>query len=66
VLTQHFTNMQSSVYWSGTEYSPGPVGAWDFYTDDGYQDLASRTTSSTVGPCAPDKSPPPRYPRRAC
>jgi len=37
VLTQHFTNMQSSVYWSGTEYSPGPFGAWGFGTGNGVQ-----------------------------
>lgn len=30
VLKQHFTNMQSSVYWSGTEDAPGPLNAWVF------------------------------------
>ena len=42
VLSQHFTNMQSVVYWSGTEYSPNPYLAWLFYTDFGYQDLDGR------------------------
>jgi hypothetical protein len=33
-----FTNVQSYVYWSGTQYSAIPGVAWGFYTDDGYQD----------------------------
>ena len=37
VLTQHFTNMQASVYWSGTEDSPDPGFAWNVLTVDGYQ-----------------------------
>ncbi len=32
-----FTNIQSSVYWSGTEYAPFPLNAWNFSTDIGYQ-----------------------------
>jgi hypothetical protein len=37
VLTQHFTYMQSSVYWSGTQFAPDPSGAWDFVTVNGLQ-----------------------------
>jgi len=33
-----FTNVQNSVYWSGTEYAPLPSGAWFFRTDVGLQD----------------------------
>ncbi|WP_295888043.1 DUF1566 domain-containing protein [uncultured Thiohalocapsa sp.] len=36
-LTAVFTNMQDSVYWSGTEYAPNPLNAWNFFTDDGFQ-----------------------------
>ena len=32
-----FTNVQSSDYWSGTEYAPVPVGAWFFNSDFGVQ-----------------------------
>ncbi len=32
-----FTNVQSFVYWSGSEYAPNPDGAWDFTTLNGYQ-----------------------------
>jgi hypothetical protein len=39
VLTQHFTYMQSSVYWSGTQFAPNPDLAWPFSTDDGYQNV---------------------------
>jgi hypothetical protein len=36
--TGPFSNMQSSVYWSGTAYAPDPaLFAWVFYTDDGFQ-----------------------------
>ncbi|AUB83564.1 DUF1566 domain-containing protein [Candidatus Thiodictyon syntrophicum] len=66
VLTQHFTYMQSSVYWSGTQFAPNPSNAWFFYPASGSRTTTARATRSTVGPCAPDKSPPPRYPRRAC
>jgi hypothetical protein len=31
-------NLQSDVYWSGAEYSPGSVYAWNFRTSLGYQD----------------------------
>jgi hypothetical protein len=32
-----FTNFQSYVYWSGTEYAPDPANAWNFSTLYGYQ-----------------------------
>jgi hypothetical protein len=32
-----FSNVQSYVYWSGTEYASSPGGAWYFGTDGGYQ-----------------------------
>lgn len=36
--TAYFQDMQSSLYWSGTEYvSPGSGEAWLFYTTDGAQ-----------------------------
>ncbi len=35
--TGDFQNVQSYVYWSGTEYAPVPDLAWVFYTYDGYQ-----------------------------
>ena len=37
-----FTNIQSSVYWSGTEYAPDPDGAWYFGTDVGGQSVVSK------------------------
>ena len=37
ILDDHFVNMQSYVYWSGTEFAPDPYGAWAFYTDFGEQ-----------------------------
>ncbi len=40
ILDDYFDNMQSFVYWSGTEYAPSPGYAWLFYTDNGYQDSA--------------------------
>ena len=32
-----FSNVQSSAYWSGTEYAPMPGSAWYFGTSDGVQ-----------------------------
>jgi hypothetical protein len=32
-----FTNVQASVYWSGTQYAPVPVNAWLFGAVDGVQ-----------------------------
>ncbi|HYN77971.1 MAG TPA: DUF1566 domain-containing protein [Lamprocystis sp. (in: g-proteobacteria)] len=37
ILDDHFANMQSYAYWSGTEFAPVPFGAWYFLTDRGYQ-----------------------------
>ncbi len=37
-----FSNVQSSVYWSGTEYSANPTNAWFFRTIDGLQDYDSK------------------------
>lgn len=36
ILDGYFDNMQSDVYWSGTEYAPFPNLAWLFYTYHGY------------------------------
>ena len=33
-----FSNVQSYVYWSSSEYAPGPYYAWHFNTYDGSQD----------------------------
>ena len=33
-----FTNVQSDLYWSGTEYAPNPGAAWYFSTVNGGQD----------------------------
>jgi cysteine-rich repeat protein len=35
--TGPFTNLQPDGYWSGTEYAPNTVYAWNFYFDIGYQ-----------------------------
>ncbi|MGZ8218628.1 Lcl domain-containing protein [Methylomagnum sp.] len=32
-----FTNIQSYLYWSGTEYAPDPIDAWSFDTYVGFQ-----------------------------
>jgi len=32
-----FTNVQSNVYWSATEFAPNPSGAWGFRFDGGVQ-----------------------------
>lgn len=37
ILDDYFSNMQSSAYWSGTEYAPVPNYAWYFYTGVGTQ-----------------------------
>ena len=37
-----FTNVQSSVYWSGSEYAPFPGYAWVFFTYNGSQDLINK------------------------
>ena len=44
--TAYFQNMQSLVYWSGTEYvSPGSGDAWYFNTYDGDQDYRGVVTN---------------------
>jgi len=37
-------NLQSDVYWSGAEYSPGSDNAWDFYTYIGVQDASPKNS----------------------
>jgi hypothetical protein len=32
-----FQNLESYVYWPGTEYAHSPIRAWTFHTDGGYQ-----------------------------
>ncbi len=39
-----FSNVQSSAYWSGTEYGTDPEGAWFFGTRNGYQDGNYKTS----------------------
>ena len=39
--TGPFKNLQSYVYWSGTEYAPNSNVAWDFYTYNGGQSAHS-------------------------
>ncbi len=34
-----FLNLQSNVYWSGTEYAPNTSGAWYFNASHGFQNL---------------------------
>jgi hypothetical protein len=40
-----FTNVQSFVYWSGTEYAPDTGNAWFFSTYDGYQSLYNKNNN---------------------
>ena len=40
--TGPFSNVQSSLYWSATEYAPGTSLAWVFNTPSGYQALNSK------------------------
>ena len=40
-----FSNVQSYSYWSGTEYAPHPVGAWNFGTNSGYQSPDYKSTA---------------------
>ena len=42
ILDDHFLNMQSAVYWSGTEFAPSPGGAWYFYTVNGRQNAVDK------------------------
>lgn len=43
--TDSFTNLQSIVYWSGSEYAPFIGDAWGFSTDDGIQHEYSKVNS---------------------
>ncbi|MEI7868075.1 MAG: DUF1566 domain-containing protein [Candidatus Methylumidiphilus sp.] len=45
VLSNMFTNMKNSVYWSSTGYAPGPGNALDFDTNNGYQDYHNKDHS---------------------
>ena len=40
--TAPFANLQSDVYWSGTEYGPVPHDAWSFYFDGGSQGAGTK------------------------
>ena len=40
-----FSNVQSDVYWSGTEYAPGPDLAWLFDTDVGSQNRVGKVNA---------------------
>jgi hypothetical protein len=44
-LTSKFSNFQSSVYWSGSEFALGPDSAWSFGMNDGYQNPTVRYNS---------------------
>jgi hypothetical protein len=44
-----FSNIQSSVYWSGTEFAPGTVDAWIFYPGDGSQSTATKNFNALSG-----------------
>ena len=37
--TGPFKNLQSNIYWSGTEYAPNHSLAWDFGTSNGFQNV---------------------------
>jgi hypothetical protein len=41
-LTAVFTNMEDSLYWSGTEFAPDPFNAWVFLTGRGRQGLVNK------------------------
>lgn len=44
--TVSFQNLESSVYWSGTEYGPNPTFAWGFSTGGGFQDGVGKVFSN--------------------
>ena len=41
-----FTNLQSSVYWSGTEFASNPAGAWNFFFAAGTQVAAAKNLTN--------------------
>ncbi len=42
VLSNLFSNMQTFIYWSGTEYAPNPNSAWYFSTINGVQNYGNK------------------------
>ena len=40
-----FSNVQSSLYWSATEYAPGTTFAWGFNFNSGYQNLNTKANN---------------------
>ncbi len=40
-----FSNVQSDVYWSATEYAPNTTGAWYFYFYNGFQSSGYKANS---------------------
>jgi len=40
-----FTNVQSSAYWSGTEFAPEPADAWGFNALGGSQSVGGKTSA---------------------
>jgi len=47
-LTSVFTNMQNSVYWSGTEFAQIPIFAWVFEFNTGYQNWNLKSSQFDV------------------
>lgn len=43
-----FDNVQSDIYWSGTEYAPSTNRAWRFNTNIGYQDRSDKDVNFYV------------------
>ena len=41
-----FSNLQSGLYWSGTEYAPGPYSAWLFNFTNGSQNTVDKNFST--------------------
>ena len=65
-LTDVFTNMQDSVYWSGTEFASVPGVAWYFVTDGGDQsdvDKDDQNYGWAVRPGQCRAAPPPPSPQ---
>ena len=61
-----FSNVESSSYWLGSEYSPIPQTAWAFATSDGYQGFESKegfgyAWAVTSGPVSPVPLPAPLW-----
>ena len=46
--TGPFNNLQSYVYWSGTEDAPTPSRAWAFFTSDGSQGVGNKASVQNV------------------